>query len=91
MGGDDHAFVLALTDLLTTAIVARFRREGVAEPASQRPADDDRPVNDGWYDKELDRKVRRLNDAAGGKFTVGDFIAGLVEAIVQVLSGGMYG
>jgi hypothetical protein len=68
----------------------------VAEPASLRPEDDDqpdddRPVGDGWYDKKLDRKVRRLNDAADGRYTVGDFIGGLVEAIAQVLSHGMYG
>jgi hypothetical protein len=79
--------VVALTDLLTSATAARFGREGVAEPASLRPADDDQPVGDGWYDKKLDRKVRRLNRAVDGKFTVGDFISGLIEAIVQALSG----
>jgi hypothetical protein len=79
--------VVALTDLLTSATVAPFRREGVAEPASLRPADDDQPVGDGWYDKKLDRQVRRLNRAVDGKFTVGDFVSGLVEAIGQALSG----
>jgi hypothetical protein len=64
----------------------------VAEPTSPRPADDDQqdddqPVGDGWYDKKLDRKVRRLNEAADGKYTVGDFIGGLLEAIGQALSG----
>jgi hypothetical protein len=79
--------VVALTDLLTSATVAPFRRQGVAEAASVRPADDDQPTGDGWYDKKLDRKVRRLNRAVDGKFTVGDFVSGLVEAIGQALSG----
>ena len=60
----------------------------MAEPASLPSADDDQPVGDGWYDKKLDRKVRRLNEAVDGRFTVGDFIAGLVEAIGQALSSG---
>jgi hypothetical protein len=59
----------------------------VAEPAGLRPADDDQPAGDGCYDKKLDRKVRRLNQSVDNRFTVGDFVSGLVEAIVQVLSG----
>jgi hypothetical protein len=76
-----------LTDLLTSANVPPFRRECVAEPAGVRPADDDQPVGDGWYDKKLDRRVRRLNRSVDNRFTVGDFVSGLVEAVVQVLSG----
>jgi hypothetical protein len=59
----------------------------VAEPASLRPADDHQPVGDGWYDRKLDRKVRRLNEAFDGKYTVGEFISELIAAIFQVLSG----
>ena len=59
----------------------------MAEPTNLPPAEDDQPVGDGWYDKKLDRKVRRLNEAVEGKFTVGDFIARLFEAIGQALSG----
>ena len=59
----------------------------MAEPTSLRPADDDQPVGDGRYDKQLDRKVRRLNRAVDGKITVGDFVSGLVEAIGHALSG----
>jgi len=79
--------LVALTDLLTSANVARFRRQSVAERASLRPEDDDQPVGDGWYDKKLDRKVRRLNDAVDGRYTVGEFIAGLLGAIGDALSG----
>jgi hypothetical protein len=76
-----------LTNLVTSATVARFRREGVAEPASLRPEDDDQPDDDqpdgdGWYDEKLDRKVRRLN----GEYMVGDFVLDLLNAIVAVLS-----
>jgi hypothetical protein len=73
--------VVALTDLLTSATVAPFRREGVAEPESVRSADDDQPGG-GWYDKKLDRKVRRLN----GEYMVGDFVVDLLNAIGAVLS-----
>lgn len=64
----------------------------MAEPASGRPADDDQPdddqpAGDGWYDKKLDRKVRRLNRSVDGRFTVGDFISGLLSAIGDALSG----
>jgi hypothetical protein len=52
-----------------------------------RPADDDQPVGDGWYDKKLDRKVRRLNRAHDGKITVGDFVSALFEVIGHALSG----
>jgi hypothetical protein len=48
--------VIALTDLLTSANIAPLRRQGVAEPASLRPADDDRPTGDGRDDKKLDRR-----------------------------------
>ena len=74
--------MVALTDLLTSATVTPFRREGVAEPESVRPVDDDQPSGDGWYDKKLDRKVRRLN----GEYMVGDFVLDLLNAIVAVLS-----
>jgi hypothetical protein len=73
--------------MLTSATVVPFWREGMAEPASGRPADDDQPAGDGWYDKKLDRNVRRLNRAVDGKFTVGDFVSGLLEAIGDALSG----
>jgi hypothetical protein len=59
----------------------------VAEPAALPPADDDQPVGDGWYDKKLDRKVRRLNEAVERKYTIGDFFAGLAQAIGDALSG----
>jgi hypothetical protein len=59
----------------------------VTEPASLRPGDDDQAADDGWYDKKLDRKVRRLNQSVDGRITVGEFVSGLLEAIVQVLSG----
>jgi hypothetical protein len=59
----------------------------VAEPASLPPSDDDQPVGDGWYDKKLDRKVRRLNGAFEGKYTVGEFSSELIAAVFQVLSG----
>jgi hypothetical protein len=60
---------------------------GVAQPASLRPADDDQPAGDGRYDRKLDHKVRRLTRALDKKSTVGDFVAGLVEAIGHALSG----
>jgi hypothetical protein len=83
--------VVALTDLLTSATVAPFRREGVAEPASVRPADDDQPVGDGWYDKKLDRKVRRLNRANDGKITVGEFVGDFVSALFEVIGHALSG
>ena len=83
--------MVALTDLLTSAIVAPFRREGVAEPASMRPSDDDQPVGDGWYDKKLDRKVRRLNRANDGKITVGEFVGDFVSALFEVIGHALSG
>jgi hypothetical protein len=59
----------------------------LAEPASGRPADDDQPAGDGEYDKKLNRKVRRLNRSVDGKFTIGDFVSGLFQAIGDALSG----
>ena len=73
--------MVALTDLLTSATVTPFRREGVAEPESVRPVDDDQPSGDGWYDKKLDRKVRRLNRHYSGEYTVGQFVIDLFNAI----------
>jgi hypothetical protein len=83
--------VVALTDLLTNAAVAPFRREGVAEPASVRPADDDQPVGDGWYDKKLDRMVRRLNRTPNGKITVGAFVGDFVSALFEVIGHALSG